>query len=66
METSFGRHLEHCSKAASTFLPAAREATWYRSGKDSQIERVLCPIDPVEPRMASVFTSLYFLRIACG
>ena len=52
IDISFGRHLRACSKAASTFLPAASDVTLNRSGYASTIFNVLVPIEPVDPKMA--------------
>src|SRR6266849_7145178 len=50
-----GRQRWAWSKARSRLRPAARVATWKRSGKDSTTLRGLRPMLPVEPRMARCF-----------
>jgi hypothetical protein len=57
METSKGLHRSHWAKAMSTFRPAASEATANRSGYRSMMERVLVPMEPVEPRMQMCFNA---------
>ena len=57
-ETTSGRQRRHCSKRMSRLEPAANAMGWKRSGWDSQMLRVLWPMEPVEPRTAIFFTLL--------
>src|SRR6202161_3457355 len=55
MEINRGCHFWHWEKAKSRLEPAASDATANRSGYRSIMERVLVPMEPVEPRMQMCF-----------
>ena len=53
--TQGGRNRAICWARTSTFCPATRAWMQYFSGCRPTTSRVLTPMDPVEPRMVSVF-----------
>ena len=53
--TSWGRKSAICSSSKARFRPAVSATTSKQSGCSVTISRVLTPIEPVEPRMASRF-----------
>src|SRR5688500_13825192 len=52
---TFAPNASACSRRRSPLDPAARPTTFSLSGCARTTSRVLCPIDPVDPRMARFF-----------